>query len=465
MDKINKAVIGSPGVVARVASVEGQIAQVQIESNQLPIPFEILSSTEDPEVRLEVFFQSDDLASCLILSDANKLYRSMMLCGTDKGLEVPTGSAVLGRVINFQGVPQDDRGEVNSTKKLPIYSKTPPLNTIKGASDILETGIKALDFLTPFLRGGRIGFIGGAGVGKTILMTELIHNITKRHKGVSIFAGVGERIREGQELYQRLVDAKVMPSTVMVLGQMNENAAIRFRVALTATTLAEYFRDEEKKDVLFFVDNMFRFVQAGNEVATLLSTIPSEQAYQATMQTEVGGLEDRLISTENASITSIQAVYVPSDEITDAGVTTIMSFLDTAVVLSRSMAQLGLYPPIDITQSSSSTYSKRLIGEDHFLVLTKFQEYLERYNRLSHIVAIVGESELSLNDQLLFNRIKKVINYLTQPFFTTEAHTGRTGVYVPRQITISDIKAILEGKLDETPAEKLLYIGALKNSR
>lgn len=450
-------------VVGKVKSVNGQIAQIQIDSENLPTLFEILSCPEDTEVKLEVFFQSEDISSCLILSNPNKLYRGMLLIGTKAGLTIPVDPSILGRVVNLFGEPQDSKGALTSTNYTSIYSKTPPLSTIKGTQEILETGIKALDFLTPFMKGGRIGFIGGAGVGKTILMTELIHNITGNHKGISVFAGVGERIREGQELYKRMVDSGVMSKIVMVLGQMNENAAIRFRVALAAVAIAEYFRDSQKQDVLFFMDNMFRFVQAGNEVATLLSTIPSEQAYQATMQTEIGSLEDRLVSTQNASITSIQAVYVPSDEITDAGVNTIMSFLDGAVVLSRSIAQMGLYPPIDISQSSSSTLSKKLIGDEHFLVLTRFQALLERYNQLSHIVAIVGEAELSAEDRILFNRIKKVINYLTQPFFVTEVQTGRKGVSIPRKTTVEDIKIILSGSMDEVPAEKFLYTGSVKD--
>lgn len=454
-----------PKVIGHIKSVKGQIAEVQIESKDLPSLLEILTCPEDPEVKLEVFYQSEDIASCLILSDSNKLYRGMLLIGSGSQFNIPASSSVLGRVINLFGEPQDGKEALPPGKALPIYSKTPPLSTIKDTREILKTGIKAIDFLAPFVKGGRIGFVGGAGVGKTILMTELIHNITTHEKdrGVSVFAGVGERIREGQELHQRMVELKAMGNIVMVLGQMNENAAVRFRVALAAATLAEYFRDEQKTDVLFFLDNMFRFVQAGNEVATLLSTIPSEQAYQATMQTEVSSLEDRLVSTVNGSITSIQAVYVPSDEITDAGVNTIMSFLDSAVVLSRSIAQMGLYPPVDINQSSSSTLSKMLIGEDHFQVLTRFQELLERYNKLAHIVAIVGESELSTEDRVLFTRIKKVINYLTQPFFVTETQTGRKGVYVSKDATISDIRDILSGKLDNIPPENFLYIGTVKD--
>lgn len=450
-----------PSVWGKVEMVQGQIAQVKIESDNFPETSEILTCPNDLSVKLEVYYQDNNLAYCLILSKPTSLYRNMSIVGTGSELEIPVSDAVLGRVINLFGVPQDGQGPINSTSKSPIYTKAPSLNIARAGSKILETGIKAIDFLTPFLEGGKIGFIGGAGVGKTILMTELIHNITVEHHGVSIFAGVGERIREGQELFQRLKESKVMDSTVMILGQMNENAAIRFRVGLAAASLAEYFRDIQKRDVLFFIDNMFRFVQAGNEVSTLLGTIPSEQAYQATLQSEVSSLEDRLISTDNGSITSIQTVYVPSDELTDAGVNTIMSFLDTAVVLSRSVAQMGIYPPVDIFQSSSSNLSRNLLGNEHYEVFTKFQELLERYNKLSHIVAIVGEAELSSEDQVIFARVKKIINYLTQPFFVTEAQTGRKGAYVPKATTVADIKTILMGKIDEVSDEKLMYIGAL----
>ncbi|KKR87117.1 F0F1 ATP synthase subunit beta [Candidatus Daviesbacteria bacterium RIFOXYD1_FULL_41_10] len=449
-------------VSGKIISVTGQIAKVQISGHLFPLLFEIMTSPEDNSVKLEVFSQSEDISSCLILSNPNLIYRGMVISGTGKGLQIPTGSNILGRVVNVFGDAIDAKGPIVPQSLTPLNQKAPPLSTISGKLEILETGIKPIDFLTPFLKGGRIGFVGGAGVGKTILMTELIHNITGSHKGVSVFAGVGERIREGQELYQRMVESKVMEKLVMVLGQMDENAAIRFRVALSAVAIAEYFRDSEKQDVLLFVDNMFRFVQAGNEVSTLLSTIPSEQAYQATMQSEVGSLEDRLASTENGSITSIQAVYVPSDEITDAGVSTIMSFLDSSIILSRTIAQMGHYPPIDISQSSSGA-SKDIIGDEHFRVLTRFQQCLERYNKLAHIVAIVGETELGSSDQILFQRVKKVTNFLTQPFFVTENQTGRKGVYVPRETTIADIKAILEGKTDNIPAEKFLYVGSIKD--
>jgi len=370
-----------------ITAVKGQIAVVEIEGDFFPEHAEILISPKDPQVVLEVFSQSQTHVSTQILSSPDKLFRSMQVIGTGSDLKVPVGPPVLGRVIDLFGNPKDNAGPIVSDKKTSIYSKTPSLNIVKSSYQILETGIKAIDFLTPMQLGSKTGFIGGAGVGKTILLTELMHNITLRQTQgkpaqnvYSVFAGVGERIREGQELHQRLKESGVLAKTVLVLGQMNENAAVRMRVALAGAAQAEYFRDVMKSNVLFFIDNMFRFVQAGAEVATLLGTIPSEQAYQATLQTEISTLEDRLIPTESGTITSFQNVYVPADEMTDAGVTAVMSFLDTAIVLSRSVAQKGIYPPIDLFQSSSSTLSKAFLGELHFKTLTEFQKLLENYN-------------------------------------------------------------------------------------
>lgn len=454
-----------------ITSVNGQIATVEIETDEYPSLFEILTAEKDSAVVLEVFSQSKSAVFCQILSKSDKLYRGMAVYGTGSDLKVPVGREILGRVMDLFGNPKDNSGSISRAQNSSIYSKAPSINIVKTSYKILETGIKTIDFLTPIQKGGKVGFIGGAGVGKTILLTELMHNITLAHlpggtkQVYSIFAGVGERIREGQELYQRLKETKVLPQTVIVLGQMNENAAIRFRVAQAAVAQAEYFRDKLKSDVLFFIDNMFRFVQAGNEVATLLGTIPSEQAYQATLQTEISNLEDRLVSTDNGSITSFQNVYVPADEISDAGVTAVMSFLDTSIVLSRSVAQKGIYPPIDLYQSSSSTLSKAFLGEVHFKALTEFQKLLENYNKLSHIVAIVGEEELSAENRILYNRTKKIINYLTQPFFMTEKQTGRKGVFVSRETTVKDITLILSGKLDGVPAEKFLYIGSLADAK
>lgn len=451
-----------------VRSINGQIAKVEIESENYPQLYEILTNPKDPTIILEVFSEGKNYCFCLILSDPDQLFRGMELVGTGTDLKVPVGKNVLGRVIDLFGVTRDQGKPIPpppQTDRISIYSKAPSLNLVKGGYELLETGIKTIDFLTPIQRGGKVGFIGGAGVGKTILLTELMHNITLKKQIYSVFAGVGERIREGQELYQRLKESGVLPKTIIILGQMNENAAVRFRVALAAAAQAEYFRDILKTDVLFFIDNIFRFVQAGNEVATLLGTIPSEQAYQATLQTEISSLEDRLIPTENGTITSFQNVYVPADEITDAGVNAIMSLLDTSIVLSRSVAQKGIYPPIDLLQSTSATLTKAFLGEEHFSALTQFQQLLANYDRLSHIVAIVGESELSAENRILYTRTKKIINYLTQPFFLTEKQTGRKGVYVEKNVCIKDIVMILSGSLDNVPTEKFMYIGSLKESK
>lgn len=458
-----------------ITAVTGQVATVEIEGDIFPSLLELLIAPADPKVILEVFSQTRTAVLVQILSSPDRLFRGMEVAGTGSDLKVPVGQEVLGRVIDLFGNPKDNAGPIVKAKKISIYSKTPSLNIVRSTYRILETGIKAIDFLTPIQQGGKVGFVGGAGVGKTILLTELMHNITQGSNPsaekseakpiYSIFAGVGERIREGQELFERLQQSGVLPKTVIVLGQMNENAAVRFRVALAAVAQAEYFRDEQKTDTLFFIDNMYRFVQAGAEVATLLGTIPSEQAYQATMQTEISSLEDRLIPTQNGSITSFQNIYVPADELADAGVVAVMSVLDNTIVLSRSVAQKGIYPPIDLFQTSSSNLSKAFLGEIHFKALTEFQKILENYNKLSHIVAIVGEEELSPENRILYNRTKKIINYLTQPFFMTEKQTGKKGVYVPKDTTVKDITMILSGSLDNTPAEKFMYIGSLADAK
>lgn len=452
-----------------VVAVNGQIARVSIESATLPALCEILTSPNNPEVKLEVFLQETNIVSCLILSNREMLFRGMPIKGTGTDLKVPVGSGVLGRTMNLFGEPQDGKGKIEFKVLQSIYSKIPPLNLIKGGVEILETGIKVIDFLTPFIKGSKIGFIGGAGVGKTILMTELMHNITLREdpgqdKRVSVFAGVGERIREGKELYQRLEELKALPKVALILGQMNENAAVRFRAALAGVTVAEYFRDGEGKDVLFFIDNMFRFVAAGNEVSALLGITPSESSYQATMQQEISSLEDRLISTINGSITSIQTIFVPADDLSDSAVSSIISSLDSTVILSREIAQSGIYPPVNLIASSSSAISKTYLGEEHFDTLTIFQQLLLNNDKISHIVAIIGESELSAEDQLLYQRTKKIINYLTQPFFVIEGQTGQQGKYVPRKTTLKDIQVILSGRLDNIPPGKFLNIGSLQEA-
>lgn len=447
-----------------IRSVKGQVAQVEILSNKMPGYLELLTGQSDPEIKLEVHFQERNIVTCLVLSNPLSLYRGLKMIGTGSELKIPLDVSLLGKAINLYGQPLISQGAISAKEFSSIHSKTISINILKSSHELLETGIKAIDFVTPILKGGKVGFVGGAGVGKTILITELMHNITTKTKAISVFAGVGERIREGQELYQRLLESKVMDKTILLLGQMNENAAVRYRAALAAVTIAEYFRDNQKTDVLFFMDNMFRFLQAGNEVATLLGMIPSDQGYQSTLQSEASSVEDRLVSTDNGSITAIEAIYAPSDQSTDPAVSTIMSFLDTKIILLRPLAQQGIYPPMDLYTSSSSLINRAILGSEHFETLTNFKQMLDNYNRLSHIVAIVGESELSAENRILYKRTKKVINYLTQPFFVIEAQTGRKGVYVNRADTVKDITLILSGSLDEVPDEKFLFIGTLKEA-
>lgn len=451
--------------VGAITSVNGQIATVSVEEADFPEFLEILTAEGDATVRLEVYSESKKSVSCLILSDPTTLSRGMVIIKTGARLSVPVGKTMLGRMINLFGQPQDGLGKIETSDFASIYSKASPLNTLKSSRELLPTGIKAIDFLAPVNKGGKIGFVGGAGVGKTVIMTEIMHNVTASYGGVSVFAGVGERIREGLELYESLQKSGVLANTVLVIGQMNENATIRFRVALAAAAQAEYFRDQLKTNVLFFIDNMFRFLQAGNEVSSLLGEVPSEQGYQPNLLTEISSLQDRLISNTNGSITTFQTVYLPSDELTDPAANTIMSFLDTAIVLSRATAQLGLYPPLDLYQSSSSSVSKSVLGAEHFQILTIFQQLLDSYAKLSSIVSIVGESELSSQDRILYQRTKKVINYLTQPFFTTQMHTGRKGVYVPVVEAVQDIKLILSGALDSIDPDRFMFIGTLKEAK
>ncbi len=452
--------------IGNIKAVNGNIVVVQIASDFTPSLGDILTSIDDPAVKLEVYSYSNNILSCFSLSDPSKIYRNMAIYTTGSSLTIPVGAETLGRVMDLFGNEQDGKGPISSKVKLPIYDQSPTFNVLQNTPTVLETGIKVIDFVAPILKGGKIALVGGAGLGKTVLITELIHNITGNSEAVSVFAGIGERTREGFELYNNLEKSKVLAKTSLIFGQMGENPAIRLRIASAAAKIGEYFRDEEKRDVLFFVDNIYRFVQAGNELSTLLNYIPSEQGYQATLQTELGKLQERLVSTVNGSITTIQTVYIPSDDLTDAGVTGILSYIDSTIVLSRSISQAGLYPAVDLLNSTSSALaSQGLIGRDHYQLITRFQQVLNRYNQLERIVAILGESELSGDDQVAYKRAKKLINYMTQPLFVTEEQTGRKGKFVPLQNTINDIKLILSGKLDEVAEESFLYIGSLQDAR
>ncbi len=450
----------------RIRAVRGQVIEVQYEGSHLPEFMEILTSTEKKTISLEVFaYAGDNVIFCLALSPKGDLYRDMPIHTTGKSLQIPVGHQVLGRVMDLFADPQDGRGSFEGATYVPIYKKSTSYQTVRATDELLVTGVKNVDFFTPFTKGGKIGFVGGAGVGKTVLMTELLKNITAEHQGVAVFGGIGERIREGHELWKVLEKSGALDKVSLIVGQMNENAAVRFRIAWAATTLAEYFRDHDKKDVLFFVDNVYRFIQAGSEVSTLIGGIPSEMGYQATLETEIANFENRLVPTQDGSITSVQTVYVPSDELGDVGVSAIMNHLDTVVILSRKIASRGFYPPIDSTRSSSTVLTKKsVIGEDHYNAVIKSVEILHEYERLSRIVAIVGEAELSPDDQLVYQRAKKLLNYMTQPFGTTESQTGKKGVTVPRETTITDVQMIISGKVDEVPDEKFLYIGGLKEA-
>lgn len=454
------------GFFGRVRGVRGQIVEVEYdEAKSLPQFYEILTSPENPKVRLEVYaYTGNNTLFCLSLTKRKLLRRDMPITTTGGPIKVPTGDDVLGRVFNLFGEPVDNKGPMEHIQFLPIYRDKTKQTKVVTSQEILETGIKQIDFLTPFVKGGKVGFVGGAGVGKTVLMTELLHNITFAHEGVSMFAGIGERIREGHELMKALEESKVISRVALIFGQMNENAIIRFRVAWAAATLAEYFRDTKKKDVLFFADNVYRFIQAGAEVSAVLGSIPSELGYQATLETEISEFENRLVSSESASITSCQTVYVPADELSDVGVAAILSHLDAQVILSRDRASRGYYPPIDALLSTSSTLNKKIVGEEHYETATRALEALNNHQRLSRIVAIVGEAELSPYDQQIYQRAKKLINYMTQPFYTTEAQTGKKGATVKREFTVKDVNAILSGKLDKVPEDKFMYIGSLKDA-
>lgn len=450
-----------------VRAVHGQIVEVGYHDAQsLPKFFEVLTSVENPKVRLEVYAYSDhNTLFCLSLTKRRYLFRNMQITSTGGPLVVPVGQGILGRVFNLFGEPVDNKGPIKDTKMLPIYRDMSLTTNVITSQEVLETGIKQIDFFTPIVKGGKVGFVGGAGVGKTVLMTELLHNITYKHEGLSIFAGIGERIREGHELISALEVSKVIDRVALIFGQMNENAIIRFRVAWAAATIAEFFRDELKKDVLFFADNVYRFVQAGAEVSAVLGSIPSELGYQATLETEISTFENRLVSTPNGAITSLQTVYVPADELTDVGVAAILSHLDAQIILSRDRASRGFYPPIDPLVSTSSTLNKRIVGDEHYEIATRALKVLNDHQRLSRIVAIVGEAELSPYDQLVYHRAQKLINYLTQPFFTTESQTGKKGVTVPRITTVKDVNLIISGKLDQVPTEKFLYIGSIDDAK
>ncbi len=401
----------------------------------------------------------DDTVKCIAMGPTDGLKRGMEAIATGGPITVPVGENTLGRIFNVLGDPIDNKPAPETEEHFPIHRKAPSFAEQATETEMLETGIKVVDLLCPYQKGGKIGLFGGAGVGKTVLIQELIRNIATEHGGYSVFTGVGERTREGNDLYHEMNDSGVINKTTMVFGQMNEPPGARMRVGLTGLTMAEYFRDQGGKDVLLFIDNIFRFTQAGSEVSALLGRVPSAVGYQPTLQTEMGALQERITSTKNGSITSVQAVYVPADDLTDPAPATTFAHLDATTVLSRSIVELGIYPAVDPLESTSRILDPRIVGEEHYKVARGVQEILQKYKELQDIIAILGMDELSEDDKLVVSRARKVQRFLSQPFFVAGQFTGLEGKYVPIQETIQGFKEILEGKHDDIPEAYFLNAG------
>ena len=412
----------------------------------------------------------ENVVRTIAMDATDGLVRGLEVVNTGRPIEVPVGRELLGRVINVIGEPVDERGDIKTSKFYPIHRPAPAFTEQSTDIEILTTGIKVIDLLEPYSKGGKIGLFGGAGVGKTVLIQELIHNIAKGHGGSSIFAGVGERTREGNDLYHEMIDSGIIDlngensKTVLVYGQMNESPGARARVALTGLTQAEYFRDEEHQDVLFFVDNIFRFTQAGSEVSALLGRIPSAVGYQPTLGTDMGAMQERITSTKNGSITSVQAVYVPADDLTDPAPATTFAHLDATTVLSRKISELGIYPAVDPLDSTSRILNPNVVGEEHYEVARGVQEILQKYKSLQDIIAILGMDELSDEDRLTVSRARKVQRFLSQPFHVAEVFTGTKGVFVKLEDTVRGFKEILAGKYDDIPEQAFYMVGTIEDA-
>ncbi|HCZ06095.1 MAG TPA: F0F1 ATP synthase subunit beta [Thermotogae bacterium] len=449
--------------VGRIVSVVGPVVDVRFESGELPDIYSALV-VRNPQTQTDLVLEVEQLLGdrtvrCVAMDSTDGLVRGLEVYDTGEPIKVPVGREVLGRLFNLLGQPIDEAGEVRATDYWPIHRDPPKLTEQETRIELLETGIKVIDLLAPFPKGGKIGFFGGAGVGKTVLVMELIRNMAIEHKGFSMFAGVGERTREGNELWLEMKEAEVLPNTVLVFGQMNEPPGARFRVALSALTIAEYFRDVEGRDVLLFIDNIFRFVQAGSEVSALLGRMPSAVGYQPTLASDMGELQERITSTKKGSITSVQAIYVPADDITDPAPATTFAHLDATVVLSRQIAELGLYPAVDPLDSTSKMLDPAVVGEKHYTVARGVQEVLQRYKDLQDIIAILGMEELSEEDKLIVQRARKIQRFLTQPMFVAERFTGRAGQYVPLEETVRGFDEILAGKYDDIPEQAFYMVG------
>jgi F-type H+/Na+-transporting ATPase subunit beta len=448
--------------MAKITQVIGPVVDVEFSEEKFPSLYGALL-VKDNNLVLEVEqFLGEGKVRCLAMGPTEGLRRGQEVSDQGGPIKVPVGQEVCGRVLNVLGEPIDNGGKIEVKKYNSIHNEAPVLAQEKGDIEILETGIKSIDLLCPLPKGGKVGLFGGAGVGKTVLIQELINNIAKVHKGVSVFAGVGERSREGNDIYLDMKETGVLKNTVLVFGQMNESPGVRFRIASSALAVAEHFRDEEKKNILVFIDNVFRFVLAGCEVSALLGRIPSQAGYAPTMASELGKLQERITSTKDGSITSIQAVYVPADDLTDPAIVAVFSHLDSSLVLSRQIASLGIYPAMDPLESSSSILSPRIVGEKHYQVASGVIKILQKYKELQDIIAILGVEELSDEDRLTVSRARKIQKFLSQPCFVAEPYTGRPGKYVKLQETIEGFEKIISGELDGKREEDFYMKGSIK---
>ncbi len=451
------------GGVGKIVQIIGAVVDVRFQKHELP---RLLNAVEcengGKKLVLEVAQHiGDDVVRCIAMSSTDGLVRGLDAVDTGSPIRVPVGRETLGRVFNLLGEPVDELPAPQTQERWPIHREAPAYDEQAGTNEVLETGIKVIDLIAPYLKGGKIGLFGGAGVGKTVLIQELINNVANQHGGISVFTGVGERTREGNDLYNEMKQSGVLEKTCLVYGQMNEPPGARMRVALSGLTMAEYFRDVEGQDVLLFIDNIFRFTQAGSEVSALLGRMPSAVGYQPTLATEMGALQERITSTSKGSITSVQAVYVPADDLTDPAPATTFAHLDATTVLSRSIASLGIYPAVDPLESSSRILSPDIVGPEHYRVARQVQTILQRYTELQDIIAIMGMDELSDEDKLTVSRARKVQRFLSQPFSVAEQFTGMKGKYVPISETIRGFREIIDGEHDDLPESAFLFAGTI----
>ncbi|MFP4168396.1 MAG: F0F1 ATP synthase subunit beta [Desulfonatronovibrionaceae bacterium] len=462
--------------VGKIVQVIGPVVDAEFPEGQLPnlmnalyITNPSLSDEEDNLVVEVAQHLGNNVVRCIAMDGTDGLVRGMKVKDTGQPISTPVGKASLGRILNVVGRPVDEQGPVDQSKTSPIHKPAPSFTEQSTEIELLETGVKVIDLLVPFPKGGKMGMFGGAGVGKTVILMEMINNIAKQHGGISVFAGVGERTREGNDLYHEMIDAGVLEKAALVYGQMNEPPGARSRVALTALTCAEYFRDEENQDVLLFIDNIFRFTQAGMEVSALLGRMPSAVGYQPTLGTDLGELQERITTTDKGSITSVQAVYVPADDLTDPAPATTFAHLDGTIVLSRQIAELGIYPAVDPLDSTSRILDPNVLGTEHYSVAREVQQILQKYKDLQDIIAILGMEELSDEDKLTVNRARKMQRFLSQPFFVAAQFTGKEGRYVKVEDTVKGFREIIDGKHDDIPESAFYMVGtideALENAK